>query len=371
MKTKILLLAFLVCSIATNSQDWIEFTAGESTKPDYELLSSTDTIVEFEITVPGMFSTAIDSFNRVQIKEHLRMDSTGYPEIPAISYLIAIPDCDSVIVNIEILDSINFNNFSVYPAPELVTDTTAKGGIALIEEFACDSAFYGSDIWFPGKVIEAVDKGAVRAQDVVRVLFFPISFNPVKKEIWAYSKANITLTFINPSGPLQRDVGIFNEMLGNNLINYVSNGLNASVSCGAGDGTYHGDFWVTSLPNEKIDDPCDYLIITPEGLYGNTDLNSLAMHRELFNGFDVKIISVDVIYSEMPSGQYYEQIWNLIKNTYDDGIANNTFDGKLAYVNLFGDIELENSQDDGIPAYAQGHDIYYTQLTIPDGEPDL
>jgi len=80
------------------------------------------------------------------------------------------------------------------------------------------------------------------------------------KEITAYSKMKITLTFDNLSCPVNKDVGIFNEMLGNTLINYVSNGLNASVSCGAGDDTANPeDYWVMSLPNERIDDPSDYL----------------------------------------------------------------------------------------------------------------
>ena len=80
MKTKTFLLVFLIISIAINSQDWIEFTASEGTKPNYDILKSIDTIVEFEITVPGMFSTAIDSFNRVQIKV-LLLQQTKSPSL--------------------------------------------------------------------------------------------------------------------------------------------------------------------------------------------------------------------------------------------------------------------------------------------------
>lgn len=195
MKTRTLLLALLIISFTANSQDWIEFTASESTKPNYVLLKSTNTIVEFEIEVPGMFSTVIDTFNRVQIEEHTRMDSAGFPEMPIISYLVAIPTCDSVILNIELLDSIKYSNMNIYPAPELVPDTTAGGAVALIEQFYYDRTAYETDAWFPGTVAETIDKGAIRAQDVVRVLFFPVQFNPVKKEIWAYSKANVILTF--------------------------------------------------------------------------------------------------------------------------------------------------------------------------------
>jgi hypothetical protein len=74
------------------------------------------------------------------------------------------------LVNIELLDSIKISNFNVYPAPELVPDTIEGGGIALVEEFTYNRGFYETDTWFPGKVIEAVDKGAIRAQDVFRVL---------------------------------------------------------------------------------------------------------------------------------------------------------------------------------------------------------
>ena len=363
MTTRTLFFAFIFISFAVYSQDWIEFTASETTKPDYELLQSTDTIVEFEIDVPGVFSTVIDTFNRVQIKEHTIMDSVGYPEMPIISYLVAIPTCDSVKLNIELLDSIKYTNFNIYPAPELVPDTTAGGAIALIEQFAYNRTAYETDAWFPGTVAEAVDKGAIRAQDVVRVLFYPVKFNPVKKEIWAYSKAKFTLTFYNSSGSIQKNVGFFNEVVGNTLINYISNGLNASVSCGAGlldTGNVYRD---SLLIDQKISYNCDYLIITPDDFFYNDDLWSLVNHRANFNGFDVVITRLSSIYNLMPDSlSQLDRIRDLIKNTYNDNNANHTYDGKLAYVNLFGDVELQNGSP-GVPTYSEGYDVYFTQLT--------
>nr|NQU91881.1 hypothetical protein [Bacteroidota bacterium] len=297
MKTRTLIFIFFLLSFAGYSQEWIEFTVSESTKPSYELLKSTDTIVEFEIDVPGMFLTVVDTFNRVLIEEHTRMDSIGYPELPVISYLVAIPTCDSLILNVEFLDSIKYSNMNIYPAPELIQDTTAEGAIALNEQFAYDSTAYETDGWFPGTVAETTDKGAIRAQDVVRVLFYPIQFNPVNKEIWAYSQAKITLTFYNSSGSLQKDVGIFNEVVGNTLINYNSNGLNASVSCGAGLEDSGSIKWVTSFPNDYVEDSCDYLIITHNNFYtdpvAKSEIEALAQHRADFNGFNVVIIMID------------------------------------------------------------------------------
>ncbi|MCD4664609.1 MAG: hypothetical protein K8R68_04995, partial [Bacteroidales bacterium] len=385
MRTRTLLLVLLIISFTVNSQDWVEFAAGESTIPNYELLKSNDTIVEFEIEVPGMFSAVIDTFNRVQIKDHTRMDSVGFPEMPIISYLVAIPTCDSVILNIELLDSIYYSNFNIYPAPELVPDTIAGGGIALIEQFAYNRTAYETDGWFPGTVAETIDKGAIRAQDVVRVLFYPVQFNPVKKEIWAYSKVKFTLTFINASGSIQKDVGIFNEVVGNTLINYNSNGLNASVSCGAGLADTGTIKWVTSFPNDYVEDSCDYLIITHNNFHSDpnakSEIEALAQHRADFNGFNVVMTKTSSIYSAFPDSlglEDYEKIMMLIKNTYENGNAYHTYDGKLAYVNLFGDAFFDNGVV-CVPTYSEGYDVYFTQLTwdsingqvVYDDYPDL
>jgi len=87
-----------------------------------------------------MFETAIDTFNRVSIEEHTKMDSIGYPEMPIVSFLVAIPVCDSVNLNIALIDSVQFTGYNVYPTPELVPDTTSGGAVALVEEFAYDTS---------------------------------------------------------------------------------------------------------------------------------------------------------------------------------------------------------------------------------------
>ncbi len=35
-----------------------------------------------------MFSTVIDTFNRVQIKGHTKIDSVGFPEMPVVYFLL-------------------------------------------------------------------------------------------------------------------------------------------------------------------------------------------------------------------------------------------------------------------------------------------
>lgn len=370
MKRLILLSTVLFSILTLNAQSWLEFTPAQTTEPKYDLITSTDSLVKFNVNIPGLFETEIDSFYRVQIKNHSRMDSAGLPEMPIVSFLIAIPECDSVKLNLTLMDSISFSDYNVYPAPELVPDTTPGGAIALVEQFTYNRSAYETDAMFPGYIGEAVDKGAIRAQNVVRVLLYPVQFNPVKKTIMAYSDIEVSLSFYNSNGNIQQDVGIFNEVVGNTLINYQSNGLNASVSCGAGLENSGNWYYVDSLPNQRIDSACDYVIITHDSLYyteaGQEAIDSLAAHRANFNGFDVAIITTKTIKDDILPVYLdeFEKIKKLIENTYNSNNANHTYDGKLAYVNLFGDAFFGNDPFDiCIPTYLEGYDVYFTQLT--------
>nr|NQU90932.1 hypothetical protein [Bacteroidota bacterium] len=371
MKQFILISAIIFCMVNTYGQDWVEFTAIESTTPHYNIIKTTDTIIEFEVTIPGMYSTVIDTFNRVDIKGHSKLDSVGYPEVPVVSFLLAIPKCDSVYLDIDQQDSTEISNINIYPAPELVPDTIEGGAVALIEEFTYNRTAYETNAYFPGILAEAIDKGAIRDQNCIRVLMYPIQFNPVTKTVNAFSKFRFTLTFKNPIGEINEDVGIFNEIVGNSLINYQSNGLNASVSCGAGLADTGSVYWVTELPNQKIDTACDYLVITHQSFYTDTisrnEIANLALHRSAFNGFDVAIITTTLIEDSVTPSYYDidEKMKQLIKNTYEDGYANNTYDGKLAYVNLFGDAFFDDSTD-CVPTHSGGEDVYFTRLTQVD-----
>ncbi len=232
-KISLTILIVLLVSTFVYADEWINFNDQGESAPIYEITNSTSSIVEFELEIPGMQSEEIDNFNRVYIPEHTRMDSTGYPELPVVTYLIAIPECDNVNLNLTLLDSIVIDNMNIYPSPELVE--VQNGDIIYLEEqFSINEAIYDTDEYFPGYTGELVEKGAVRAQHCIRVNIYPIQFNPVQQEVIAYSRLNIEMSFNGVSGSINEDVGIFNEVCGASMINYNSNGLNASISCGAG-----------------------------------------------------------------------------------------------------------------------------------------
>ena len=176
-------------------------------------------------------------------------------------------------------------------------------------------------------------------------------------------------------------MGIFNEVVGNTLINYNSNGLNASVNCGAGLEETGTIKWVTSFPNDYAEDSCDYLIITHNNFYtdpvAKSEIESLAQHRADFNGFDVVMTKTSSIYTAIPDSitpDMDKKIKIFLQNTYENGNAYHTYDGKLAYINLFGDAFFgSNPLDVCVPTHSEGYDVYFTQVYPDDDDiyPDL
>jgi len=95
-KISLILVVLVVFGFTASADEWINLNDREESAPLYDVIHSTNSLVEFELEIPGMESKDIDTFNRVYIPEHTIMDSAGFPEVPVVTYLIAIPECDNV-----------------------------------------------------------------------------------------------------------------------------------------------------------------------------------------------------------------------------------------------------------------------------------
>ncbi len=371
------------------AQQWTAFNAMDATNPFCTVSSSTNDSVVFSVKIPGMYSVTVDSLQRIHIPGHNKMDSVGFPELPVVSYLIAIPDCDSVVLSFTPTDSLFLDNWNIYPAPEIIVDTTAQGYEYLAEEFNYDTTFYNTDTLFPSSNAELVDRGAFRDQHCIRVELCPIQFNPVDNQLKVFSGLKIKLTFTNAHGSVNEDVGIFNEIARNAMINYESNGKNASINTAINNDTIGSWQWIDTFPNGHLNVPCDYLLITHEDFYDDTAarnaINKLAQHRAYFNGFDVVMVKTEDIYDDFSSVSQDSsvRIRELLINVFEDDTAHHTYDGKLGYLCLFGDTFFDDNSvcvpsNRWIGNYENngGEDSYFARLTYnssndPDIYPDI
>ena len=228
---KSILFSVLCCLFGSMvlAQDWVIFTQSNPEAPIINLTQSDNTQVEFTVEVCGMYKNDIteesENFQRIDIPGAGKTKLTGEPELPYIRQLIAIPECDSVVLTVNITGQTDFSNYNIYPAPDYEEVQNPDGTVYLQEVFTKNEAVYAQNVYLPGMNAEIVSTGYLRDQKYAEVFLYPIQFNPITKHIIFYTNYEIIIDFINPSTAVNVNTGIFNNVASTTMLNYVSSGI--------------------------------------------------------------------------------------------------------------------------------------------------
>jgi len=370
---------------------WVPFLQQTKTKPTTNLSASNSSAVSFTVQINGMEASDIkagtSAYQSLSIPDGEVMTKPGSPQVPVISKLIAIPDCDNVAVSVSPSNQFQSANYNVLPVPRYDKKQLPDGSSDLVPVYEEDKFVYSGGSDFPGKFGEITEVGYVRDQKVARVTIYPVQFNPASKRITAYTNFNVTLSFVNPKSSVNKELGIFRNMMHGVALNYELSGISAStkingsvqsssLSKASALNTVQGSVTrVTDLSTLVGTNaiPVDYLIITHSSLFNSNNLTTLANWRRDHNGYDVAIVKVDNdVYTKYDSVTHppnYERIRNFLTDVYLNGKANHTGDGHLAYICLVGDALQDDNYTTMLPAeYAYtgleaAGDYYYSCLT--------
>ncbi len=352
------------------AQTWVTFTKTSPAGPVLTLVTNTNQQVKFTAEIPGMFTRAVSEqgtvYQRLAVPDYPVMKIEGSPELPYVKVLLAVPECSNIGLNVTVNSSLTLNNYIIYPAPAHQEITNPDGSKYLAEVFAKTLAVYNTNQFMPSMVAEIKSTGYIRGQKVAEVWIYPMQYNPVTKHISVNSKLQLTLSFTNPTSPVCANTGIFSNVCESSLLNYTLGGLGASINTRvANPGTVN---WVSVTDTLGLI-TADYLIITDNNFYNphSPSLDSLALHRANFNGFDVAIVNVNSVLNSYypddndPLNPYIKEqkIRNFIKKVYESGTANHTYDGHLGFICLVGDVGPFNT---GMPTsyYKNGFTTSYS-----------
>ncbi|MCX6234513.1 MAG: hypothetical protein NT175_07290 [Bacteroidetes bacterium] len=356
-KSPLLLVLCCLTGIMVSAHDWVTFTRSNPQPPVINLIQSNNQQVQYTVEVCGMFKENLtegsENFQRIEIPCSGKFAQTGEPELPYIRQLIAIPECDNVILTVNITSQIDFSNYNIYPAPDYEEVQGPGNSVYLEEVFSKNEAVYDQNTYLPGMNAEIVSTGYLRGQKYAEVYLYPVQFNPVTKHIIVYTNYHVNLGFSNPATNVNVNTGIFNNVATYTFINYVSSGIRASINDNMeGNGNIN---WIELDHPEDADDIiADYLIIC-SGIFfepHNSDVYNIALHRATYNGFDVAILNADNIISDdvnfffeglnqIPPDYTHikeQRIRTCIRRIYEGANALHTYDGKLGYVQLIGDV---------------------------------
>lgn len=397
MKKVILLTVFcFLFGSLTTAQEWVSFTRSTPHAPIVSLTQSTNQQVSFIVEVCGMYESNIseggDTYQRIRIQGAGQLNRVGEPELPFIRQLIAIPECDSVSLTINITGQTDYNNYNIYPAPNFTEVQNPDNTVFMQEDFAFDSTVYSQDNYLTGQTAEILSTGYIRDQKYAEVLIYPVQFNPATNHINVMTNYSLILDFYNPLTAVNVNTGIFNNVVSNNFLNYTSSGIKASINDNVQD---NGSVeWISLTTPEDADNIiADYLIIVADAFFEASNPDSevlrIANHRATYNGFDVSILNVGNIISDA-LGFYYEgeqvgdetfkkeqRIRTCIRRIYEGENAQHMYDGKLGYALLVGDVEYGTNlgmpssyeRDENLSSWPS--DYYYSCVTREEGVYDL
>ena len=374
----ILVLTILAFSIYLSAQSWVSFTGEGEQAP--EIQEPWGDTPAFMVDVFGMNSINVTEndtiYQRVKIPSWYELKETGKPELPIIRELIAIPECDSVILSSSVYDSVILENYYIYPAPDYEESIDQDGFEYLAEVFSKNDSVYNTNGFCPNVVAEIKDIAYIRDQKIAEVWTYPVQFNPVTRQIKANTNYDVELSFINETSSINKNTGIFSNICENTLLNYTLGGR------GAGDcirfKTKGNVEWI-EVNDTSGQINADYLIIVANEFFDisnhNPDIETFANHKADYNGFDVAIVNIDDVLDiytcihnpDFPDWDNERKIRNFIKSVYYNGTANHTGDGHLGYVLLIGDSEGV-SHIEALPSSYEvvaekASDYYYSCLT--------
>jgi len=311
-------LTLLIISAGLAQAEWVSFDGRDQNRPEINLMSSDNNGVVFHISIPGMNvepSWLDPSYFRLSLPEGESLEEPGAPELPVITVRLAIPSCDDVDLEVASSNILRLRGYRVNPAPE-------RNG--MVNSFARDDSLYATSEFYPEN-IASYQFDQFRDQHLVEVKLSPIRCSPATGQLEIWQESQVTVRFVNPSGPAQRDVGIFNAMAGQAIINYQ---MPQQERTGFGSWA-----WSPVVPGLI----CDYLVIVgnkfADSHEDSAKIEELAAHRASLNGFAVKIVRV----GDIPGWTNWLNIKNFLADVYHQGSSPISSDGHLPFVLLVGD----------------------------------
>jgi hypothetical protein len=327
----LLTVALLAVSTAFSAPTWVSLGRGIGTSPTIALNNNTADSIVFTVVIPGFYKDDVTENNLIYQKmwfdEGGVLTDSGFPELPTLIRNIAIPECDSVHVIIRALSNQRLDNYQVYPAPKYNDGQ-------MTPKFCKNDSLYLTSDYYPNNYFNLAPIDHFRDQPLVGLMIKPIWFSPDSGRINVFDSIQVVITFDNPIGTVNYDVGIFTEAAENMFINYQ---ITPSYITRETDAVWNWCFPPSTIHGQS----CDYLIITADFVYSDlvcrNKIQSLAQHRANYNGFDVRLVKVGDITDVNSEGAWLD-IRNFIISVYDDhssGLSAN--DNRLPFVLLVGD----------------------------------
>jgi hypothetical protein len=176
-----LLLLLLVVSFAS-AREWVPFTDSPLSEEVETSISSPDlsaTVIEVE--VPGMM--VMPSFRGMPGSVDLAipgarpLSSPGMPDVPVLSYLVAVPNHGDVRLEVVSLEERVLHGYDIAPARPFEFEGHEP------MDAAADPVVYSKDAFYPAEVASIGEPAVLRDLRLADVRINPVRYNPATREV--------------------------------------------------------------------------------------------------------------------------------------------------------------------------------------------
>jgi hypothetical protein len=184
--------------VASGAREWLELSRPVEEEATARVLASDQTGVSFEVRVPGAFVSEGEGvpFRGVglSIPGASTMQEPGFPDLPMLSYLIAVPATGGVELDVSVSGERVLSGYDVLPAAPF-----ARMGEEPTDA-ARDPEIYATDGLYPSAIASVGEPAVMRDLRLVQVRVFPVRYNPVQRTLVAVDRIEVSLRFTGGDG---------------------------------------------------------------------------------------------------------------------------------------------------------------------------
>ncbi len=230
-----------------------------------------------------------DSLDFIRFMDSPLTDSVGYPELPMITCLIALPDSVTPDLEFAWAGEQEFHVNPVYPSPVLYLDTTTCTA-SVADSFYQDSTAYASSAFWPQDMVRVIGETRLCGQRLIKIQLFPARYRALDSTLVTVASISASLSFDSSEAVWNSaGLGAFQDLIGDSPIVGYHRVSRSTVPVPT--------YWSEVDPLNGPSRMPDYVIICASGLYREfgDSVDDLAEHRRDFNSFDVALVTTAAI----------------------------------------------------------------------------
>jgi hypothetical protein len=244
-------------------------------------------------------SAEYDTLDFIRFMDSPVTDSAGFPELPVITVLVAVPDSVTPTIDFD-LTNLRFEKvLPVYPSP--ANYVSYRRTVAEVDSFSMDSTAYVSDEFWPLERVTLLGETRICHQRFLQVQLFPAQYRASDSLLCTVSAFSVSVSF-DSSEAVWNPIGLgpFQSMVHGSPLA----GCHYSAQTTAPPPEYFGVVDPMDGPQYPNSRMPDYVIICASGLYDDYGdaVDELAEHRVSLNGFDVATVLTGDILEDFGSG---------------------------------------------------------------------